>query len=46
MEAPRDLRKRIAHEYLPSEIAKIYAAMVSEGAHEFWRLRQLVEKLQ
>lgn len=44
--ALRDLRNRIAHEYLPSEIAKIYAAMVSDGAQEFGRLRQRVENLE
>ena len=44
--ALRDLRNRIAHEYLPSEIARIYAAMVSDGAQEFRRLRQRVENLQ
>ena len=42
----RDLRNRIAHEYLPSEIAKIYAAMVNDGAQEFRRLRQRVENLE
>ncbi|MDP2810860.1 MAG: hypothetical protein Q8O34_11995 [Rhodocyclaceae bacterium] len=42
----RDLRNRIAHEYLPSEIAKIYAAMESDGAREFRRLRQVVENLE
>lgn len=44
--ALRDLRNRIAHEYLPSEIARIYAAMVSDGAQEFRRLRQRVENLE
>lgn len=44
--ALRDLRNRIAHEYLPGEIAKIYAAMVSDGAPEFRRLREAVERLQ
>lgn len=44
--ALRDLRNRIAHEYLPSEIAKIYAAMVSEGAQEFRRLRHRAESLE
>lgn len=44
--ALRDLRNRIAHEYLPSELAKIYAAMVSDGAQEFRRLRQVAEYLE
>lgn len=43
--ALRDLRNRIAHEYLPEEIAKIYAAMISDGAAEFRRLRQRAENL-
>lgn len=42
----RDLRNRIAHEYLPAEVAKIYAVMVGEGATEFARLRQVVAHLQ
>jgi hypothetical protein len=42
----RDLRNRIAHEYLPGEIAKIYALMVSEGAQELARLQREVEHLQ
>jgi len=44
--ALRDLRNRIAHEYLPSELAKIYATMVSDGAQEFRRLRKIVESLE
>lgn len=44
--ALRDLRNRIAHEYLPSELAKIYAAMVGDGAQEFRRLRQVAENLE
>lgn len=42
----RDLRNRIAHEYLPGEIAKIYAVMVSDGAAEFGRLRDVARKLE
>lgn len=42
----RDLRNRIAHEYLPGALAKIYASMVTDGAEEFRRLRQVAEKLQ
>ncbi|MBI3523376.1 MAG: hypothetical protein HY066_02420 [Betaproteobacteria bacterium] len=44
--ALRDLRNRITHEYLPGEIAKIYAAMISDGAQEFRRLRQMAENLE
>lgn len=36
----RDVRNRIAHEYLPDELAKIYAAMVGAGATELRRLRE------
>ncbi len=46
MEALRALRNRIAHGYLAGEIAKVYAAMVSDGAPEFRRLREAVERLQ
>jgi hypothetical protein len=42
----RDLRNRIAHEYLPGEIAKVYTLMVTEGAQELVRLQQAVERLQ
>lgn len=35
----RDVRNRIAHEYLPEELAKIYAAIVDQGGSEFLRLR-------
>lgn len=34
----RDVRNRIAHEYLPEELAKVYAAMVTTGAAEYRRL--------
>ncbi len=36
----RDVRNRIAHEYLPEELAKIYAAIVGQGGPEFLRLRE------
>lgn len=42
----RDMRNRIAHEYLPGELARLYAAMVTEGAEEFRRLRQVAERLE
>lgn len=31
----RDVRNRIAHEYLPDELAKIYASLVGPAAIEF-----------
>lgn len=34
----RDVRNRIAHEYLPDELAKIYASLVGPAAIEFRRL--------
>ncbi|MDP1607260.1 MAG: nucleotidyltransferase substrate binding protein [Rhodocyclaceae bacterium] len=43
--ALRDVRNRIAHEYLPDELAKIYAALVGSGATEFRRLREQAERL-
>lgn len=36
----RDLRNRIAHEYLPDELAKMYEQMVGEAANELGRLRK------
>ena len=41
----RDERKRIAHEYLPNELAKIYAHLVGETAVEFRYLRSRAEAL-
>lgn len=41
----RDVRNRIAHEYLPEELAKIYAAIVGRGGAEFMRLRGKAEGL-
>lgn len=35
----RDVRNRIAHEYLPDELAKIYASLVGPAAIELRRLR-------
>lgn len=43
--ALRDIRNRIAHEYLPGELAKIYAAMVTTGAVEFRRLYEKIAQL-
>jgi hypothetical protein len=42
----RDVRNRIAHEYLPEELAKIYAAMVEQGGDEFRRLHEKVAGLE
>ena len=41
----RDTRNRIAHEYLPEELAKLYAAMVTTGASEFRRLHEKTMQL-
>ncbi len=43
--ALRDVRNRIAHEYLPGELAKIYAALVDVGATEFRHLRKQAGRL-
>lgn len=42
--AMRDVRNRIAHEYLPEELAKIYAALVGPAATELRRLRQKADR--
>lgn len=34
----RDVRNRIAHEYLPDELAKIYGAIVHTGADEMRKI--------
>lgn len=36
----RDIRNRIAHEYLPAERARLYEAMVDRGNAAFRRLQQ------
>ena len=41
----RDLRNRIAHEYLPGELAKVYATMVGQAAHEFRQLQQKINSI-
>ncbi|MDP2794363.1 MAG: hypothetical protein Q8O25_09845 [Sulfurisoma sp.] len=41
----RDVRNRIAHEYLPDELARIYAALVGAGATELRRLRAQAGRL-
>ena len=35
----RDVRNRIAHEYLPDELARIFASLFGPAATEFRRLR-------
>ncbi|MBI4757216.1 MAG: hypothetical protein HY778_17760 [Betaproteobacteria bacterium] len=42
----RDLRNRIAHEYLPEELARIYAAIVGEAATEMRALAAKARTLQ
>jgi len=39
----RDLRNRIAHEYLPEELARIYREIVVGAGNEFSLLKQKVE---
>jgi len=36
--ALRDLRNRVVHDYLPDELASLYAAIVGEAVPEFRRL--------
>jgi hypothetical protein len=38
----RDVRNRIAHEYLPGELEKIYPAIIAPGNQEMRRLAQKV----
>jgi len=38
----RDVRNRIAHEYLPGELEKIYLAIIGPGGQEMRRLAQKV----
>ena len=40
-----DVRNRIAHEYLPDELAKIYASLVGSAATEFHWLRERFGKV-
>jgi len=35
---PRDLRNRVVHDYLPEELANLYAAIIGEAVPEFRRL--------
>ena len=34
----RDLRNRVVHDYLPAELASLYAAIIGEAVPEFRRL--------
>ncbi|MFM7207392.1 MAG: hypothetical protein ACKORK_14440 [Gemmatimonadota bacterium] len=36
--ALRDLRNRVVHDYLPDELAALYAAIIEEAVPEFRRL--------
>lgn len=40
--ALRDLRNRVVHDYLPDELASLYAAIVGEAVPEFRRLETAV----
>jgi nucleotidyltransferase substrate binding protein (TIGR01987 family) len=40
----RDLRNRIAHEYLPEELARIYTSITTTVAQEFRALGQRIEQ--
>lgn len=42
----RDLRNRIAHEYLPEELARIYAEITTTAAREFKALRSRANALE
>ena len=41
----RDVRNRIAHEYLPEELARIYEAIVTEAARELRGLHGKLEEI-
>ena len=40
--ALRDLRNRVVHDYLPDELAALYAAIIGEAVPEFRRLEAAV----
>jgi uncharacterized protein YutE (UPF0331/DUF86 family) len=40
--ALRDLRNRVVHDYLPDELAALYAAIIGEAVPEFRRLESAV----
>lgn len=41
----RDLRNRVVHDYLPEELADLYAAINAEAIPEFDRLQRAVDRL-
>jgi hypothetical protein len=40
--ALRDLRNRVVHDYLPGELAELYAAIIDEAVSEFRRLDRAI----
>ena len=42
--ALRDLRNRVVHDYLPDELAALYAAIIREAVPEFQRLEAAITK--
>lgn len=40
----RDLRNRVVHDYLPAEIAALYAAIIDEAVPEFRRLDAAIDE--
>lgn len=40
----RDLRNRVFHDYLPGELAELYAAIIDEAVPEFRRLDHAIAK--
>jgi uncharacterized protein with HEPN domain len=38
----RDLRNRVVHDYLPDELAALYAAIIGDAVPEFRRLEAAV----
>ena len=40
----RDLRNRVVHDYLPGELAELYAAIIDEAVPEFRRLDHAIAK--
>ena len=42
--ALRDLRNRVVHDYLPDELAQLYAAIIGEAVPEFRHLDAAITK--
>ena len=40
----RDLRNRVVHDYLPTELAELYALIIDEAIPEFARLQHAVKQ--